>query len=558
MVNVVEVVDVDIGFSIVSDVRAMPDEVSAMQNHEPTCPCCGAEGARMELGAEGARMDQGAARFGRRELVVGSASAAALLASASWLGAGSSRGAKSFAAMNPFAAGSAGVLAAPRIVTRAQWGANEKWRNDVPVFDATVEKLVVHHTVTPNGPRDVAAVIRNMYWYHTSRGYIDLAYNFVIDENGSIYEGRWAQNYASGGVHSTEDVQRRQVRSAHALYFNERTIGIALLGTFNSVSPPPQMLRSLVDLMAWKCSRWRINPVGSSAYTNTQLQRVVMPNIVGHRDVTQTLCPGDATRALLPSLRVRVQDRLAQSQRAYWVLARDGSVRSYGGAVAVPAQAMPAGGVIAGAVPSGRPGIWLLGPSGRVMNVAGAHSHGDLRRYQLHKPVVAIASSPSGHGYFIAGADGGVFCFGDAHFHGSLGGRHLRAAICSLAVLPDGRGYRLLSRDGAVFNFGIARAKPALGPFPHANPAVAMLGTTSGHGYWVVQRDGTLHGVGDARPRAWVHKPKGPVIALHRGGGGRGLIAMCRDGSFVNTVTAGALHSARASSIPYVAVVGSL
>src|SRR5262249_47615000 len=47
-------------------------------------------------------------------------------------------------------------VAPPAIVTRAQWGANERLRNGAPDYDATVEKIIVHHTATRNGPQDFA------------------------------------------------------------------------------------------------------------------------------------------------------------------------------------------------------------------------------------------------------------------------------------------------------------------------------------------------------------------------------------------------------------------
>ena len=39
----------------------------------------------------------------------------------------------------------------------------------------------------------------------------------------------------------------------------------------------------------------------------------------------------------------------------------------------------------------------------------------------LNKPIVGIASTPTGHGYWMVAADGGIFSFGDADFLGSTG-----------------------------------------------------------------------------------------------------------------------------------------
>jgi hypothetical protein len=41
----------------------------------------------------------------------------------------------------------------------------------------------------------------------------------------------------------------------------------------------------------------------------------------------------------------------------------------------------------------------------------------------LARPIVGMASTPSGRGYWLVASDGGMFTFGDAPFVGSLGGR---------------------------------------------------------------------------------------------------------------------------------------
>ena len=43
---------------------------------------------------------------------------------------------------------------APRIVTRAQWGANEGLRKPGQIYDSSISKFVVHHTGTPNDITD--------------------------------------------------------------------------------------------------------------------------------------------------------------------------------------------------------------------------------------------------------------------------------------------------------------------------------------------------------------------------------------------------------------------
>jgi hypothetical protein len=85
----------------------------------------------------------------------------------------------------------------PKVITRAQWGCNEKLRFDAagkeiwePEYYIT-EKIIVHHTDTPNDG-DPAATVRSVYYYHAiTQGWGDIGYNFLIDRNGNVYEGRF-------------------------------------------------------------------------------------------------------------------------------------------------------------------------------------------------------------------------------------------------------------------------------------------------------------------------------------------------------------------------------
>ena len=528
--------------------------------HEAQCPCCGADGRRLEAQEPQAASGESQALggldrvssklgIGRRELIrtgVGLAVGSGALASMTRLGFAPVSAASKYNFRWP----------APPIVSRQAWGANERLRGGPATYDSNVEKLVVHHTATPNGSRHArSTLVRNVYTYNLSRSYIDLAYNFVIDETGRIYEGRWAANYAAGATHTGENAKRQQVRGAHALYHNDRTIGIALLGTYDSVTPPAAMVNALVDLLAWKCARWAIDPVGASSYVDSRGKRAKLDNIVGHRDVRQTLCPGNATLAVMPLVRTRVKTRLAAAQSAYWVISNDGRMFANGAAPQIAAVTLP-GGVVDAIDPHGRGGAWLLSPLGRVAAVGQAQHHGDAAKLNLKKPTVAIASSATGRGYFLVASDGGVFTFGDAKFRGSMGGKRLNAAMTAIAVTPTGNGYWMLGRDGGVFTFGDAKFAGSAWPCPSADPAVAILRTGTGKGYWIVQRSGRLRAFGDATPTRFVVAPTSPIVALRRGGGG--LLGLTSNGAFVRTPSAPTLASVtkRLNGLVAVAAIG--
>jgi hypothetical protein len=178
----------------------------------------------------------------------------------------------------------------PRIISRKGWGANESWATREPIYRKPVA-FVIHHTVTPNNPEDPAYIVRAILRYHAlTRGWGDIGYNFLIDREGNIYEGR------KGGD---------GVVGIHAGDYNYGSIGIALLGDYRSAEMTPAMKEALVSLMAWEADRYGIHPLESSYFVHR-----VFPHIVGHRDLWTTVCPGDKVYKALPELRELTWQRL--------------------------------------------------------------------------------------------------------------------------------------------------------------------------------------------------------------------------------------------------------
>ena len=89
------------------------------------------------------------------------------------------------------------------IISRAAWGADENLMTWTPEY-RTVRKFVVHHTATSNGDLDPAATVRAIYYYHAvTRGWGDIGYNYLIDAQGRIYEGRTAARAWSAATPSS-------------------------------------------------------------------------------------------------------------------------------------------------------------------------------------------------------------------------------------------------------------------------------------------------------------------------------------------------------------------
>src|SRR5262249_38061187 len=154
----------------------------------------------------------------------------------------------------------------------------------------------------PNDITNIPQLLRNVLANETAGEYIDIAYNWLIDQAGNIYEGRWAQNYPGGAPHNGE-LNGKNVQGAHAIYHNIDTIGIAMIGTYDVATPPPVMINALLTMLTWKCARWAIDPNGMTPYhASNGVYEPNLANICGHRDTSATDCPGALLEPMLPSL----------------------------------------------------------------------------------------------------------------------------------------------------------------------------------------------------------------------------------------------------------------
>lgn len=162
-----------------------------------------------------------------------------------------------------------------------------------------------------------------MYQYHRYvRGWGDIAYNFVIDLFGRIWEAR------TGGVDQA-------VVGTQAGGYNLESFGVSVLGTFMYVVPSAAAIDALQHLLAWKLSlhgvptlgevEVEVNPADAFYTPYPGGTHISLPRVAGHRQGCTTDCPGDAFFARLPSIRPQVA-KLAH-RPAKVTLAADG-VRS--------------------------------------------------------------------------------------------------------------------------------------------------------------------------------------------------------------------------------------
>jgi hypothetical protein len=191
------------------------------------------------------------------------------------------------------------TAARPRIVTRSGWSADESLRERGFVYTTSVKAAFVHHTASGNNYTcsQAPSVIRSIYRYHVkSMGWRDIGYNFLVDKCGNIYEGR------AGGV-------TKAVQGAHTLGFNSNSMGVAVIGTFNSTKPSSSAVTGIAQLTAWKLGLFGADPEGKTYLTSgggnlyPKGKNVQLNVISGHRDGYATDCPGKDLYSKLGSVR---------------------------------------------------------------------------------------------------------------------------------------------------------------------------------------------------------------------------------------------------------------
>jgi len=203
---------------------------------------------------------------------------------------------------------------------RADWGADESLRfgpDGTELFPTAffdVQTVTVHHTATPNGDPDPAARVRSIYVDHTvTQNFGDIGYHLLIDEAGTVYEGRFSgpdRIPVFGGKRA--GLLPQMCNAAHVAGFNAANVGVALLADLTVQPPTVAARRSLVSTLVWLFAATRLDPVGTTSYVNpiSGATRTV-PTLAGHRDWAATQCPGNTFYPLLAGVRTDVAARLS-------------------------------------------------------------------------------------------------------------------------------------------------------------------------------------------------------------------------------------------------------
>ena len=130
------------------------------------------------------------------------------------------------------------------------------------------DMIVIHHTGNPTDDDLSAEQINES---HINQGWTCIGYHYVIRKNGNIEKGR--PDWAIG---------------AHAYGDNDHTLGIHLSGNFEIGTPTQKQIESCAHLVAFLCDKYGIE--------------INDDNIVGHRDLDSTACPGSNLYSQLPTI----------------------------------------------------------------------------------------------------------------------------------------------------------------------------------------------------------------------------------------------------------------
>lgn len=456
------------------------------------------------------------------------------------------------------------AVAQPAIKTRADWGAGP-WNDQVqecaggPFLADSLRALAVHHTVTTNSysAEQVPGLLRGIYHHHVNiNGWCDVAYNFLIDRFGTIWQGR------SG----SPDLP---IKGGHAKGFNSRTAGVALLGQYQgnvnrpaSGYPSTEALASLEALATWKLSLHGVDPLGTTWLKNranvapmryAASEWVNLPTVFGHRDVGLTSCPGNRAYDHLAPMAERIAaSRDAQGVPyefprwtgkdlgvAVFTVDSNGGMRpaldsavppnapNLGSAVALRMDGTPSAGYILatdgrlfpyGTAPAvaGTPGgpnpvdlqVRDSGESGYVITADGVfHGFGGVVDRQAAAGGVAGVIDNDARGYMVSAN-------GELSSIGSSPARQLKQApvgpVIDLTLWSDGVSGWALDSAGNAIGFGAA------GTFATNMPTapVALIGSPTNTGGWVLDNQGQLWLFGDERPAAPVSSHVGRTNAV--------------------------------------------
>lgn len=163
-----------------------------------------------------------------------------------------------------------GRVPMPAVATRLPGPANNPWKPPVAARDW--KHIVIHHTATSSGSVESINATHLKNKDKSGNPWLGIGYHFVIGNGDGMPDGAIEPTFR----------WRTQIQGAHAgstnKDYNERGIGICLVGNFEK-TPPTSAQRKSVKLLV---------------QTLRNEYKVLPGNVVGHNDIraSATECPG--------------------------------------------------------------------------------------------------------------------------------------------------------------------------------------------------------------------------------------------------------------------------
>ena len=159
------------------------------------------------------------------------------------------------------------------VISRRDWTTHRPNFNDIRLMNG-ISRLTVHHTgwnLTTDAWKPTATDLENIREFHsgtktTDRQWADIAYHFVIDRAGRVWQAR-----------------PLVYQGAHAKDHNEHNLGICLLGNFEVQMPAAAQLWSLSAFIP---------------FVRT-LYGIALDQVFTHRELRETACPGKNLQACM-------------------------------------------------------------------------------------------------------------------------------------------------------------------------------------------------------------------------------------------------------------------
>lgn len=166
-----------------------------------------------------------------------------------------------------------------------------------PLNKDNIRYLIQHHTAHPTWD-----VYETHNYHKNTRGWLGIGYNIFIEKDGTI---QWCRGFNRG---------------AHALGYNAISLGICYAGNFMEQEVTEQQIEAGIKVNTHFCKKLTLN------YTD----------IVGHGDLTATLCPGvlftmaEIKEGVKENLKPQKDWRLEKAFKYIDVLAEEGLLDSPG------------------------------------------------------------------------------------------------------------------------------------------------------------------------------------------------------------------------------------